>query len=229
VDDDWGDIPETPDPGSRMGRRAVEEQRRQGRSREQRFLITLGATAALALVVGIVIGMLLGRATAPKQPENSAAIITTATAEPATASVEPTITEVATESVQPTETAEATTPVEPKDTEAPDTPKQTYPDDGDRINADRVTLKWTKVTDDSGEPVTYAFEIETYASGKWGSAQVIKGLTKNSYSARVLQARRRWRVWAVDEAGNASPKSDWSIYRHTAVTTSKPATSTAGN
>ncbi len=46
------------------------------------------------------------------------------------------------------------------DEEPPPTPEQKSPKDGARIDAARVNLRWSEVEDDSGEPVTYAFEIQ---------------------------------------------------------------------
>lgn len=209
MDDDWGDAADE----TRMQRRASHQRRREpGLSREQRFTITLAAAAALMLVIGIGIGFAVGRATAtntPTQPQ--IAPVATTTVE-ATASAEPTASTEPTGIVEPTPTVVATPPVE---TQPPKTPPPLSPDDGARINADRVTLRWSKVSDPSGGAVTYAFEIQTYSGGAWGSAQTIKGLKSPSYSVRVLTSNRRWRVWAVGSDGKASVKSDWNHYRHT--------------
>ena len=63
--------------------------------------------------------------------------------------------------------------------------------------------------------MTYSFQIQDrLPNGTYGRTQTIKGLKSRSYSARVLQVRRRWRVWAVDEAGNRSKMSPWHTYIH---------------
>ena len=63
------------------------------------------------------------------------------------------------------------------DEEPPPTPKQTSPKNNARINASRVYLRWTAVEDDSGDPVTYAFEIQDrLSSGSYGKTQTISGL-----------------------------------------------------
>ncbi|HEY3317934.1 MAG TPA: hypothetical protein VGK50_05885 [Coriobacteriia bacterium] len=223
MSDDWGDIEDD----TRMGRRAAaatsrsSSSDRDGLSRNQRFIITLAASAALMLVIGVAIGFALGRATAAKQEPK--------TAEVATATPEPTVTPAAVSTVS----AEVTVPVAPPPapvvaTEPLKAPRQISPDDGARINADSTTLKWSKVSDPIGGSVTYAFEIQTRVSGKWGTSQVITGLKTTSYKARVLSSTRRWRVWAVDVNGKAGTKSGWSTYAHTAATTkSKTTTSTA--
>ncbi len=220
--DDWADDYENE---TRMSRRTAAKAKRTsgGLGRDERFVITLAATAALMLVIGGAVGFALGRATS--RPSAPAAVATT-TPEPTT-----------TPASDATVSAEVAVPIEPPPAPAAEptvsaeplkTPRQLAPDDGDYINADRVTLKWSSVTDPTGRPVTYAFEIQTRVNGTYTDAQVIDGLTKTSYSARVLAGRRRWRVWAVDADGKASPKSDWSYYQHTATSSSsKPASSTA--
>jgi hypothetical protein len=220
--DDWGDIDEAGE--TRMSRRAA-ARGGGGLDRQTRFIITLAVTAALMLLVGIGIGWAIGRATAPRAPapEPVAEVVTTETIEP-TASIDPSAsvdTSPTTGSAEPS--IPPPPPEPPKDTTPPGTPDQISPDTGDRIDADRVTLKWSKVEDPSG--VKYAFEIQTsLGGGKWGTSQVITDLSTASYSARVLTMRRRWRVWAVDGAGNASAKSDWSIYYPAA--TPAPSTNT---
>lgn len=169
--------------------------------------------AAILLLLGIGIGFALGRATAPKpvvQAEPTATVITEETTLPAGV-----IEEVPTETIDAV-TDEGLASEEPTaDTKRPPRPKQLAPANGAVIDASRVNLRWTKVTDDSGKKVTYSFEIQNRSSnGTFGSTQIIKGLSATSYSARVLTVRRRWRVWAVDKAGNASVKSTWRSYIH---------------
>lgn len=183
-----------------------------GMDRQKRLYVTMGVGAALMLLLGGGIGFALGRASAPEPtaPEPVTSVETTMPAgveEPVTTeTVEPVVTEEASAS------AEATT----SDAVAPPTPRQLAPSDGAVVDATRVFLRWSKV-DDEG-PVTYAFEIQDRRSnGSWGNTQVIRDLKDTRYSARVLTVRRRWRVWAVDEAGNESEKSGWRVY------TKKPA------
>jgi hypothetical protein len=187
--------------------------------RQQRLQITLTVGAVAMLLLGCGVGFALGRFTAPKPPAQpvSQAESTTTSAEtiiesPPTETVEPAVTESDTAAVETTE-----------DVTPPDTPKQRSPINGAIVTGSRVHLKWSKVEDESG--VTYAFEIQDLQSnGTWGHAQVIRDLTSTSYSARILQVKRRWRVWAVDGAGNASDKSGWRWYKGKAAPKPKPST-----
>lgn len=225
MSDDWGDIEYN---DTRMGRLTAAGsgggRRSGGLGREERFIITLAAAAALMLVIGVAIGFAIGRASAPKPPAPQA--LATTTPEPTTTPVADTT--VSAEVTVPTEptTEPTTTPVvEPTATAEPlKAPNQISPDYGAKINADRVTLKWSKITG----AVTYAFEIQTRVNGKWTNDQVIDGISKTSYSARVLTSLRRWRVWAIDGNGKAGTKSDWSTYSHTVVKSSTPSTTTTG-
>ena len=214
MDDDWGDIDDEP----RMPRRAAPPTGQSaGLSRQQRFINTLAVVSALMLVLGVGLGFALGRATAPTVPAQPAEVATltvesTASAD-STASAEPTVV------VEATPTPEPTAAPPPKNNQPPKTPTQLDPDDGARIDASRVTIRWSKVTDPSGGTITYAFQIQTYSGGEWVGLQTIGGLKTRSYSVRVLANRRRWRVWATDDDGNTSGKSDWSYFRHTPSTT----------
>ena len=162
------------------------------------------------LLVGVGVGFSIGRATAPRLAA-SPRIIQTETTIPVTfAEVTETVEASATDwAEEATESAE-TTEAEPA---RPPRPKQTAPTNYAVIDASRVYLRWSKVKDDSGEPVTYAFQIQDrLLGGAYGNTQIIKNLKNTSFSARVLTVRRRWRVWAVNAAGEASKKSPWRSY-----------------
>jgi hypothetical protein len=96
----------------------------------------------------------------------------------------------------------------------PATPLQIAPPDGTVTSASSITLQWSAVKDYSG--VTYYVEIEV--GFMTGSAIVythfatVEDLPSNTYEHTLSSLRERWRVWAVDGAGNASPKSPWSRY-----------------
>lgn len=183
-----------------------------GMDRQKRLYVTMGVGAALMLLLGGALGFAMGRASVPEPiaPEPVRPVETTMPAgveEPvATETVEPEMTE------ETSASAETTT----SDATAPETPRQLAPADGAVVDATRVFLRWSKVEDESA--LTYAFEIQDRrANGSWGNTQVIRDLKDTRYSARVLTVRRRWRVWAIDEAGNESAKSGWRVY------TKKPA------
>ncbi len=204
--------------GDDLGRIERRSYRQQGLNRQQRLTITLVVTAVMLVGAGVAIGFAWGRSTAPEpEPQPVAQAETTLPAG--------VVEEVPTETVDPDLAAAEAVPEDATvvDEEPPPTPKQTSPKNNARINASRVYLRWTKVEDDSGAPVTYAFEIQDrLSSGSYGKTQVISGLTSTSYSARVLYVTRRWRVWAVDEAGNKSDKSGWRYYKHTPRPAPKP-------
>ncbi|NTU71401.1 MAG: hypothetical protein HGB10_06245 [Coriobacteriia bacterium] len=211
-------------PRGDLGRIRERPYQRSGWDRERRLKTTIVVSAIVLLVVGVSAGFALGRATAPK-PAPVTAQPTTTVVETLPAGV---VEEIPTETVDATLTEETTDVVEvTEDTTAPPKPKQTAPANGAVLTSSRVTLRWTKVEDDSGEPVKYAFEIQDRRSnGTYGNTQIIKGLSANSYSARVLSVRRRWRVWAVDSAGNASKRSSWRTYIHKYVPPAKSNDST---
>jgi hypothetical protein len=184
-----------------------------GLDRQKRLYVTMGVGAAIMLLLGGGIGFALGRASTPAPEPTPAPVAPIETTMPAGVE-EP----VVTDPLEPefTEEASASAETTSTDTEAPSTPAQQAPSDGAVVDATRVDLRWSKVDDDG--PLTYAFEIQDRLSnGSWGNTQVIRDLKDTRYSARVLSVRRRWRVWAVDEAGNESAKSGWRVF------TKKPA------
>lgn len=196
-----------------------------GLDRQQRLTITLGVTAGIILALGVAIGFAVGRATAPEPPAPLAVQQAVTQEETPPAGI---IEEVPTETIDAdlefTDDVEVSEEETTTDEKAPPRPKQTNPSDGAVIDASRVNLRWSKVEDDSDEPVTYAFEIQDRQSGgSYGKTQVISNLTSTSYSARVLYVKRRWRVWAVDAAGNKSAKTGWRYYIHKAKPKPKPA------
>jgi hypothetical protein len=202
-------------PRGEYGRIQRRPYRQGGYDRERRLQTTVAIGAVLLLLVGVGVGYAIGRATASKPQPAPAPVVQTQTTLP----VDTTTTAGASDTSdtldgsatdETSASAETTT-----DQTRPPRPKQLAPANGAVLNTSRVTLRWTKVTDDSGTRVTYAFEIQNRRSGgTYGSTQTIKGLKTTSFSARVLSVRRRWRVWAVDAAGNKSKLSPWHTYIH---------------
>ncbi len=218
--DEWDDI----DEGPRAARR-TSSRTRPGLTRDQRFSITLASVAVVMLVLGVILGVMVGRATAPVsgQGEESSSGQTF----PSVTDTQPATPPESLETSQTSETSSAA------EAEPPETPRQLAPANHARIDASRVNLRWSKVTDSVGGEVTYSFRIQTNTGGGWGNEQTIADLTSRSYSVRVLSSTRRWQVWAVDSASRESARSGWRTYRHTAPKptptpkpTSKPDTGT---
>jgi len=215
-------------PREEYGRIRERSYQRGGFDRAKRLQTTVAVGAVIMLLVGGGVGFAIGRATAPKVAAPVAEAPVAVTEEVTTLPVE-VVDDVPTDTADASFVDETDTSLEttPTDTTPPPKPKQLSPANGAVINAARVYLRWSKVKDDEGS-VTYSFEIQNRRSnGTYGSAQVIKGLKATSYSARVLSVRRRWRVWAVDEAGNLGSKSAWRTYIHK-PTPPAPAKETSG-
>ena len=109
----------------------------------------------------------------------------------------------------PAEPAGGGDPGPAADTEAPATPVLLSPADDALLSDRRVTLEWQPVGDPSG--VTYSIEIQVFLGGGagYGALDTARGLGGTHYSHSLGDMHERWRVWAVDGAGNASPKSGW--------------------
>lgn len=97
------------------------------------------------------------------------------------------------------------------DNTAPKTPKLISPSDGVTVSDGGVhlTLKWSKVTDPSG--VRYRVQVQQWIGGGagWQTSKLVKGLVSTHYSLSVGAMRVRWRVIAVDLAGNESDPTAW--------------------
>ncbi len=98
------------------------------------------------------------------------------------------------------------------DTEPPSTPDGLTPQSGAFVSGSTVTLAWNAVDDPSG--VTYTIEIETYSAdrGTYIPAVVVDGLSATTYSRTMASTGERWRVFAVDGAGNSGGTTSWHTY-----------------
>ena len=83
-----------------------------------------------------------------------------------------------------------------------------------------TTLKWSAVPGVKN----YTVEVDCYHCcqvNKWCTDvnrtwQVVPGLTQTNYTFNFVGAQPgRWRVWAVDADGKASPKSSWWYFSYT--------------
>lgn len=190
---------------------------------------TIRRTAALAvlvLVVGAVVGLgsawLTGRFAAGAPVNASSGIVATAT--PSADTAAPAATSPAAANPAPVTPASSTggsagsgassgsgEPEHVVDNTPPATPKQLSPSDGVNV-ADtgvQVALKWSKVTDPSG--VRYRVQLQQWVGGGagWQTYKLVKGLALTHYTLPVGAMRVRWRVIAVDLAGNVGEPTPW--------------------
>ena len=102
------------------------------------------------------------------------------------------------------------------DTKAPPTPLQRFPGDGATITKKNVTLTWSSVEDSSG--VTYVVEVQTWSPGAQAYLTgVAEKVDSTSYARTSTASTERWRVRAVDGAGNQSAFSGWNTYKISTV------------
>lgn len=97
------------------------------------------------------------------------------------------------------------------DTTPPPTPSQLAPPDGASLTGRPIvpptTYEWSQVSDASG--VTYSFESQFFMFTEWHPNLTVNGLTTTSLVLAPKAESQRWRVWAVDGAGNESDRSPW--------------------
>lgn len=112
-------------------------------------------------------------------------------------------------SVTPPVTPPATEPA--PDTTAPKTPKVTFPALNYWLSPDdmKVEITWSKVTDRSG--VSYVLEFADWLGGGAGWTPVTRITpVKRLYYQRVVPSfKERYRIIAIDGAGNESAPSAW--------------------
>lgn len=99
------------------------------------------------------------------------------------------------------------------DTVAPDTPRQVSPAHGTVVKSGvTLTLSWEPVDDPSG--VTYSVEVQQFdaTSKSYRPLRTVTGIEGTTLAQTTGSNFQRWRVWAVDGAGNASASSDWWAY-----------------
>jgi serine/threonine protein kinase len=144
----------------------------------------------------------------------------------ATPAPSPTPTPTPSPTATPTPSPTATPTPSPTPTPTPNTvpgvPAQLSPPDGSVFNnfPRTTTLTWQTV---SGA-ATYAVEIDCFhccQANKWCTDvgqtwQIVPNLTATSYTFNFVGAQPgRWRVWALNAAGQAGPKSGWWGFTYT--------------
>ena len=143
---------------------------------------------------------------APAGEQETSATVTGETSE--TTSADPASTGPASGDSSPT----ATDP----DTTAPPTPGGLSPSGGSAQENDNVTFIWDTVSDPSG--VTYTIELEMLLkNGSWSALAAQTGLAQPSFNHDLGDTLERWRIWAVDGAGNAGKKTDWYLIQRSGV------------
>ncbi len=93
------------------------------------------------------------------------------------------------------------------DVAAPPIPSRTSPSDGALVSSDHVTLRWHSVIDPSG--VNYGVEVQQWIGGGEGWQGMATKTTAEDHLYTSVPLKIRWRLWAVDGAGNRSAKSSW--------------------
>ncbi len=98
------------------------------------------------------------------------------------------------------------------DTEPPPTPAVIAPVNGAIVQTAAVVLSWGAVKDPSG--VTYRVEVQAFDqnAGAYVRSRAVEGLNATSLAHVMASSMERWRVTAVDGAGNASPRSAWATF-----------------
>jgi hypothetical protein len=165
-------------------------------------VLSTGTTVAigvgmLLIAGGIAAGWALAGSGPPATRTVMSAVATATPSATATVAVAPV-----------TLTVDATADIVPiVDTKAPGVPAQLSPAHGARVPAD-VTLRWSAVKDPSG--VTYEVDVdERIGRAGWEHVDGADGLTQTRYGVEATEMVRRWRVRAVDGAGNAGKFSAW--------------------
>jgi RNA polymerase sigma-70 factor (ECF subfamily) len=118
----------------------------------------------------------------------------------------------ASEEVDPDPTTSSVT--EARDVEAPPTPGIIYPATGTVVTGSTVTLRWKPVKDPSG--VTYRVEVQSFddKAGEYVTSQLVDGIKGAELMHVIASTRERWRVTAIDGAGNMSGSSAWAKFAH---------------
>jgi len=120
--------------------------------------------------------------------------------------------------LEATSPTEGTTVTEARDTQAPPTPGIVYPTAGVVVNGPAVTLRWKPVKDPSG--VTYRVEVESFnvKAGEYVLSRSVDGIKGAELQHTMKSTIERWRVTAIDGAGNEGKPSAWAKFARPTIT-----------
>jgi RNA polymerase sigma-70 factor (ECF subfamily) len=130
---------------------------------------------------------------------------------------ETTTTDTASEQTDPD--LPSTTVTEVGDVDAPATPGIIYPAAGDVVKGSTVVLRWKPVKDPSG--VTYKVEVQSLdrKAGAYVTTQLVDTIKETELKHSIVSSIERWRVTAIDGAGNESDPSAWAKYAQATLDT----------
>lgn len=173
------------------------------------WLIALVAVLGGLIVGGLVVWLLMGsRAVSP------------VTLAPATTSPEPSAATSAQPAAPPSTSTQGTAqPPQPQstppeaDTTAPDTPEIKFPPNNYWLSESdpKVEIRWSAVKDPSG--VSYVLEFSGWLGGGagWTEAKRTVPVKRLYYQHALAGSKERYRVIAIDGAGNESAPSAWAF------------------
>lgn len=117
-------------------------------------------------------------------------------------------------------TGSCVTPTRPQDTTPPPAPVPIEPGSNDPNHpqelCDAVVLRWNAVSDPSGVQ-GYRVNLQWHDGSQWQSSEpyfIVYGTSVDVTQWRDLHLYFpfRWAVWAIDNAGNHGPQSEWRYF-----------------
>ena len=165
------------------------------------WLIAVVAVLGGLLLGGVIVFLVLG----PRlSPTTGASTVSTSTAETSLAVTPPSTTAVVPPVTPPAQTKTA-------DTTPPETPHVTFPANNYWLSPDdmKVEIRWDAVHDSSG--VSYMLEFAEWNGGGagWTSEKRTSPVKRLYYERNVASFKERYRLIAIDGAGNESDPTAW--------------------
>lgn len=107
----------------------------------------------------------------------------------------------------------------PTDTTPPPVPRQIFPAVEEVLEGPEMEFRWSSVRDES--EVSYTLEIETYSldAKAFVAYRTFTNLPETTFFHEMPTYLERWRIWAVDSAGNASEATEWRTFSRKLLTT----------